>query len=111
MTKQYSAASLVRHYRAAKAWEPGTAFVQLDWATTLTAEEWLDWFRACLHRKITAVDPRTITPGPRWEGLESDGWKIQDYTMRRIRHSGCRNFLQSRPMQRRFPWINNQEEA
>lgn len=40
-TKTYSAGSLLRHYHAAKTWEPEAPFVRVDWCTVLTAQEWL----------------------------------------------------------------------
>jgi len=57
--KTYSAGSLIRHYRAAKAWDPDREFVQIDWCTILTAREWLAWFREFLDAKINRGDQRS----------------------------------------------------
>jgi hypothetical protein len=55
----YSAGSLVRTYRAARAWEPDHDFIKIDWCTTLTAREWLRWFRQRLDEKASRGDVRT----------------------------------------------------
>jgi hypothetical protein len=57
--KTYTAGSLIRHYRAAKSWEPDQPFVKIDWATTLTASEWLAWFRWRLDEKASRGQERT----------------------------------------------------
>lgn len=54
---QYSVNSLIATYKAAKKWEPNQPFVKVDWCTTLTAAQWLTWFRKCLQAKINSHLP------------------------------------------------------
>lgn len=42
------------------------------------------------------------------QDLAIDLIKVDDYLLRRIRHTGCRNLLRTAAMQARYPHINNQ---
>jgi hypothetical protein len=50
--KTYTASSLIQTYKAARTWPPDGPFVKMDWCTTLTARQWLRWFRCALSEKI-----------------------------------------------------------
>jgi hypothetical protein len=68
----YSAASLLRHYKAARSWEPDRPFVCTStWGDVLTAREWLRWFQDCLMRKIASHEP---APTGR---KHSDTWQLE----------------------------------
>lgn len=79
---------------------------------TWTATDFWRWFRTCLHTKINRDDTRA------WRKLRADYQAdlahdvrlINDYTGRRIRHSGSRGLLRTAELRRRYPHINTQEE-
>lgn len=85
--------------------------VKVDWCTSWNKYQFDAWFMRCLHAKINRQDARTwrkLDPDYQ-DALTGDGRKIHDYTMRRIRHSGCHNFLRTPEMKARFPHIDNQD--
>jgi len=81
MARTYTAASLVRAYRAAQSWDPGRPFIQTDRFEVLTAQEWLAWFRSCLAAKINREVPTTTGRKHRreWQAdMQRVAWKLRN---------------------------------
>ena len=77
---------------------------------TKTSNQYIKWFRDCLHEEISSHENRQ---GRKFTmdyqvKLIQDFNNIQKYLVMRIRNTGCRNLLNTKEMKRRYPFINNQ---
>jgi len=108
---QTTAKRLLSVYRAVKT-NPDISIKTNIWNDPKwTAEQFMVWFRACLHQKINRHDPRNG-----WKKCSDDYQKhlirdsrlIKEYYGSRIRHTGSMNILHLQEFKIKYPFINTQ---
>lgn len=80
--KTYSARSLVATYRAARA---GQHIATGDWVKpSLSPDEFREWFRDCLERKISSQDARQIEGRKTGDEYQTELKRLRRYVGNRV---------------------------
>lgn len=104
---QTSANRLVRAWRFFQAHPEGTLRTSVWDDPVWSKAQFLTWFRACLHAKISRTDQRVGRCfAAEWQTAMAHDARLINDRARRIHWSG-RNLLQTAEMQRRYPDVHN----